>query len=146
MSMLFFLWFPLCRGEAGLVYMVIRCMATFVTRFHWSLLVAFSLHFSSSYTFSDLSSHDLKPTTDMPCVRAFLRKSPQLEDAGTHRSTFSARRFRTIAAFPINSERLDAFTSKLPEIGRRSRICATRATEVISERKHCSTYVDAIRT
>ena len=129
--------------------MVIRCMATFVIRFHWSLLVAFSLHFSSSYTISDLSSHDLKPTTDRPCVRAFLpRKSPQLEDAGTHRSTFSARRFRTIAAFPINSERLDAcvFTSKLPEIGHRSRTCATRATEVISERKHCSTYVDAIRT
>ena len=50
------------------------------------------------------------------------------------------RRIRTISAFPINSERLDAsvFTSMLPEIGRKCRTCATRATDVISERKHCS--------
>ena len=50
------------------------------------------------------------------------------------------RRIRTIFAFPINSERLDAsvFTSMLPGIGRKSRTCATRATDVIFERKHCS--------
>ena len=50
------------------------------------------------------------------------------------------RRIRRISAFPINSERLDAsvFTSMLPEIGRKSRTCATRATDVIFEHKHCS--------
>ena len=50
------------------------------------------------------------------------------------------RRIRTISAVLINSERLDAsvFTSMLPEIGCKSRTCATRATDVISERKHCS--------
>ena len=50
------------------------------------------------------------------------------------------RRIRTISAFPINSERLDAsvFTSTLPEIGRKSRTCATPASDVIFERKHCS--------
>ena len=49
-------------------------------------------------------------------------------------------RIRIIFAFPINSERLDAsvFTSMLPEIGRKIRTCATRATDVISERMHCS--------
>ena len=49
-------------------------------------------------------------------------------------------RFRTIAVFPINWERLDAgvFTSMLPATKRRSRTCATRVTDVISERKHCS--------
>ena len=41
---------PFCRGEAGLV-VTQRCMATFVTCFHWSLLLAFSLHFSSSSAF-----------------------------------------------------------------------------------------------
>ena len=42
--------------------------------------------------------------------------------------------------FPINPERLDAsvFTSMLPATKRRSRTCATRATDIISERKHCS--------
>ena len=47
------------------------------------------------------------------------------------------RRYRTIAAF---STRLDAsvFTPMLPAAQRRSRTCATRATDVISERKHCS--------
>ena len=50
------------------------------------------------------------------------------------------RHFRTITAFLIKSERLDAsvFTSTLPATERRSRTCATRATDVISERKHCS--------
>ena len=49
-------------------------------------------------------------------------------------------RIRRISAFPSNSERLDAtvFTSTLPAIGRNSRTCATRATDVIFERKHCS--------
>ena len=49
-------------------------------------------------------------------------------------------RIQTISAFPINSKRLDTsvFTSMLPEIGRKSRTCATRATGVIFERKHCS--------
>ena len=50
------------------------------------------------------------------------------------------QRFRTIAVFPINWERLDAsvFTSMLPATIRRSRTCATRATDVISALKHCS--------
>ena len=37
--------FP-CVG-VRLVYWSLRCTATFVIRFHWSLLMAFSLHFSS---------------------------------------------------------------------------------------------------
>ena len=50
------------------------------------------------------------------------------------------QRFRTIAVFPINWERLDAgvFTSMLPATKRKSRTSATRETDVISERKHCS--------
>ncbi len=50
------------------------------------------------------------------------------------------QRFRTIAVFLINWERLDAgvFTSMLPATKRRSRTFATRETDVISERKHCS--------
>ena len=50
------------------------------------------------------------------------------------------QRFRTIAVFPINWERLDAsvFTSMLPTTKRKSRTFATRETDVISERKHCS--------
>ena len=50
------------------------------------------------------------------------------------------RRFRTIAVFPINWERLDAgvFTPTLPATNRKSRTFATRETDVISERKHCS--------
>ena len=42
--------------------------------------------------------------------------------------------------FPINWERLDAsvFTSMLPATRRKSRTFATRETDVISERKHCS--------
>ena len=34
-----------------LVYSSLRCTATFVIRFHWFLLLAFSLHFSSSSAF-----------------------------------------------------------------------------------------------
>ena len=41
--------FP-CVG-VRLVYLSLRCTATFVIRFHWSLLLAFSLHFSSSSVF-----------------------------------------------------------------------------------------------
>ena len=50
------------------------------------------------------------------------------------------RHIRRISAFPINLERLDAsvYTSMLPEIGCKGRTCATRATDVIYERKHCS--------
>ena len=50
------------------------------------------------------------------------------------------QRFRTIAVFPINWEHLDVgvFTSMLPATRRRSRTFATRETDVISERKHCS--------
>ena len=50
------------------------------------------------------------------------------------------QRFRTIAVFPINWERLDAgvFTSMLLATKRKSRTSATRETDVISERKHCS--------
>ena len=53
------------------------------------------------------------------------------------------QRFRTIAVFPINWERLDAsvfttITSMLPAIKRKSRTFATRETDVIFERKHCS--------
>ena len=50
------------------------------------------------------------------------------------------RRFRSIDVFPIKWEGLDAgvFTSMLPAIKRRSRTCATRETDVIFERKHCS--------
>ena len=50
-------------------------------------------------------------------------------------------RIQRISAFPINSERLDAsvFTSMLPATKRKSRTCATRATDVISERKFSKT-------
>ena len=41
--------FP-CVGVM-LVYSSLRCTATFVIRFYWSLLLAFSLHFSSSSAF-----------------------------------------------------------------------------------------------
>ena len=41
---------PLCRGEAGL-YWSLRSTATFLICFHWSLLLAFSLHFPSSSAF-----------------------------------------------------------------------------------------------
>ena len=41
--------FP-CVG-VRLVYSSLRCTATFIIRFHWSLLLAFSLHFSSSSAF-----------------------------------------------------------------------------------------------
>ena len=47
--MLFFLWFP-CVG-VRLVYGSLRSTASFVIHFHWSLLLAFSLHFSSSSAF-----------------------------------------------------------------------------------------------
>ena len=49
MSLLFFLWFP-CVG-VRLVYWSLRSTASFVIRFHWCLLLAFSLHFSSSSAF-----------------------------------------------------------------------------------------------
>ena len=47
--LLFFLWFP-CVG-VRLVYWSPRSTATFVICFHWYLLLAFSLHFSSSSAF-----------------------------------------------------------------------------------------------
>ena len=60
----------------------------------------------------------------------------------THRSTFCGFRgaFEQTLRFLINSELLDTsvFTSMLPATKRRSRTFATRATDVISERKHCS--------
>ena len=40
-----------------LIYWSLRCMATFVICFHWSLLLALSLHFLPPLPFSDLSSH-----------------------------------------------------------------------------------------
>ncbi len=46
---LFFLWFP-CVG-VRLVYWSLRRTATFVICFHWSLVLSFSLHFSSSSAF-----------------------------------------------------------------------------------------------
>ena len=46
---LFFLWFP-CVG-VRLVYWSLPSMVTFVICFHWSLLLVFSLHFSSSSAF-----------------------------------------------------------------------------------------------
>ena len=83
-----------------------------------------------------------KPATGRtlrPCVSAYTR---QLKDASTHRSRFCGLRgaFEQSLHFLINSERFDAsvFTSMLPATKRRSRRCATRATVVISERKHCS--------
>ena len=39
-----------CVG-VRVVYWSLRCTATFVIRFHWLLLLAFSLHFSSSSAF-----------------------------------------------------------------------------------------------
>ena len=48
-ALLFFPWFP-CVG-VRLVYWSLRITATFVICFHWSLLLAFSLHFSSSSAF-----------------------------------------------------------------------------------------------
>ena len=47
--MLFFLWFP-CVG-VRLVYWSLRSTATFVICFHWYMLLAFYLHFSSSSAF-----------------------------------------------------------------------------------------------
>ena len=66
--------------------------------------------FSFTLNWCDLSDVLSRPLVDL----AFLRFSWQLEDASTH------------------SERLDAsvFMSMLPEIGRRSRTCTTRATDV----------------
>ena len=46
---LFFLWFPLCRGEAGLL--ATPMYGYIVICFHWSPLLAFSVHFSSSSAF-----------------------------------------------------------------------------------------------
>ena len=52
---LFFIWFPCvpCVG-VRLVYWSLRSTATFVIFSHWSMLLAFSLHFSSSSAFPDL--------------------------------------------------------------------------------------------
>ena len=56
-SLLFFLSFPCCRGEAG--QLSLPCTATFVIIFHCSLLLAFSLGFSSSSAFLRyISSHN----------------------------------------------------------------------------------------
>ena len=49
-SCVFFLWFP-CVGVRLVYCWPLRSTATFVTCFHWSLLLAFSLHFSSSSAF-----------------------------------------------------------------------------------------------
>ena len=46
-SLLFFFWFSPFVG-VRLVYLSLHCKATFVIYFHWSLLLAFALHFSSS--------------------------------------------------------------------------------------------------
>ena len=46
---LFFLWFPCVRARQ--VDRSLRSTATFLICFHWSLLLAFSLHFSSSSAF-----------------------------------------------------------------------------------------------
>ena len=81
-------------------------------------------------------------TTLDPLKPATGRTLRQLKDASTHRSTFCGLHgaFEQSLRFPINSERLDAgvFTSMLLATKRSSRTCATRATDVIFVRKHCS--------
>ena len=56
MCPLFFLSFPLCRGEAG--QLSLRCMATVVIFLNCSLLLSFSLHFLTPLSFLGLSSHN----------------------------------------------------------------------------------------
>ena len=84
----------------------------------------------------------LKPahrSTLHSCVSAFLPAAGRCKHTQVA-FLWIMQRFRTIAAFPINLERLDAsvFTSMLPEIRCRSRTYATRATDVFLECKHCS--------
>ena len=83
--------------------------------------------------------NNLKPATGRtlrPCVSAATerRKHTQVDFCGLRGA------FKQSLRFLINSECLDAgvFTSMLPATKRKSRTCATRATDVISERKHCS--------
>ena len=126
----------LCLYELSIPSLSVACIFLSCS---WTLLFLSMLVFLSPYL--SLSRTCLKPATGRPCVPAFPCKSPQLEDANTHRSTlWITLRFRTISAFLINSECLDAsvFTSMLPEIGCKSRTCATRTTDFIFERKHCS--------
>ena len=75
------------------------------------------------------------------CVPAFQRKRATKRRKHTQVDfLWITRRFRKIAVFPINWERLDAgvFTSTLTATKRKSRTFATRETDVISERRHCS--------
>ena len=86
----------------------------------------------------------VKPATGgtlRPCVSAFFaaterRKHTQVDFL----SIYLRGAFEQSLRILINSERLDAivFTSMLPATKRKSRTCATRATDVIFERKHCS--------
>ena len=76
-----------------------------------------------------------------PCVPAFPRKRRNWKtQAHTGRLFCGLRSAFEQSLFPINWERLDAgiFTPMLPTTKRKSRTCATRATDVIFERKHCS--------
>ena len=69
--LLFFLWFP-CVG-VRLVYWSLRRTATFVICFHWSLLLAFSLHFSSASAFlRSLFTQSSHLSCGLPC---FLKPS-----------------------------------------------------------------------
>ena len=80
------------------------------------------------------ASHSLKPATGRASIRVLPSNARQVEDASRHRLPFCGLRyaFEQPAEFPINSERLNAslFTSTVTE--RRSRTCATRATDVLS--------------
>ena len=74
---------------------------------------------------------------------AFLRNPRQLEDASKHRSTFcelrgafeQSLRFRSTRRAWTQAYSLLRFRRQNTDL---SRTCATRETDVISERKHCS--------
>ena len=70
--------------------------------------------------------------------RSNLASLRQLKNVSTHRSTFCGLRGAFEQSLSLNAS---VFTSMLPATKRRSRTCATRATDVISERKHNSPHI-----
>ena len=62
---LFFLWFSLFVGVT-LVYLPLHCTATFVITFRWPLLLAFSLHSSSSAFLRSLFTQSFRLSCGLP--------------------------------------------------------------------------------
>ena len=121
------------------------------TSFQWWLICRLSRYFLVGhgifYSLSFLLVVVVVIRSAFPC------KSRQLEEAITHRSTFRGLRggFEQSLRFRSTQSRwtqkLSVFTSTLPVTGRRSRTCATRVSDVISERKTqthtCRLYIAA---